>query len=150
MWIRLLYAGFRLYCFFLRPVTVGARVMLVKDGQILLIRHTYLDGWYLPGGGVKRGETMEDAARREVREETGAVLGEISLLGIYSYFEEFKNDHNTVFLCRDFRPGGEHDREIAEVKFFPLDALPADMHPSHRRRVEAFAAGQTVPAFGRW
>lgn len=150
MLLRLLYLAFRLYIFLVRPVTVGVRVMLVKDGQILLIRHTYLDGWYLPGGGVKRGETMEDAARREVREETGAVLGEISLLGIYSYFEEFKNDHNTVFLCKDFRPGDTHDHEIAEVKSFPLDSLPPDMHPSHRRRVEEYAAGQAVPAFGRW
>jgi 8-oxo-dGTP pyrophosphatase MutT (NUDIX family) len=150
MFLRLLYLAFRLYVFIVRPVTVGVRVALVKDGQILLIRHTYLDGWYLPGGGLKRGETLDEAARREVREETGAVLGEISLLGVYSYFEEFKNDHNAVFLCRDFQLGSDHDIEIAQVKFFPMESLPGDMHPSHRRRVEEFAAGNAIPAFGRW
>ncbi|MEW6030886.1 MAG: NUDIX domain-containing protein [Chloroflexota bacterium] len=150
MFTRLLYLAFRLYVFIVRPVTVGVRVMLVRDGQVLLVRHTYVGGWYLPGGGLKRGETVEDAARREVREETGAVLGEVSLLGIYSYFEEFKNDHNAVFLCRDFQLGSHHDHEIAEVKFFPMESLPGETHPSHRRRIEEFASGRAVSAFGRW
>ena len=71
MFVRILYYGYTALQFFYRPVTVGVRVMLIRDGQVLLIRHSYLRGWYLPGGGLKRGESMEAAARREAREESG-------------------------------------------------------------------------------
>ena len=60
-----------------RPITVGVRVFLVRDGMLLLVRHTYQDAWYLPGGGVEGGETLEEAIRREAAEEVGAELGEL-------------------------------------------------------------------------
>lgn len=55
----------------LRPITTGVRVMVLNGDQVLLIRHTYQRGWFMPGGGLKRNETLEEAARRELREETG-------------------------------------------------------------------------------
>lgn len=150
MYIRFLFLLYRIYTFFVRPVGTGVRVMLIQDGQVLLVRHTYLEGWYMPGGGIKRGETTEEAARREACEEVGADLGEVRLLGVYSNFEMNRSDHNVVFLCTDFRADRTHDSEIAEVRFFPLTSLPADLQPGHRRRIEEYAAGVTSPAFGRW
>lgn len=150
MYIRLLYLAFRIYTFIFRPIITGVRVMLIQDGQALLVRHTYLEGWYMPGGGMKRGESVDEAARRESREEVGAELGEIHLLGVYSNFEEFKNNQNVVFLCTDFKASFQHDREIAEVRFFPLTALPETMPTGHRLRIEEYAAGVASPAFGRW
>lgn len=150
MYIRFLFLLYRIYTFFVRPVGTGVRVMLIQDGQVLLVRHTYLEGWYMPGGGIKRGETTEEAARREAREEVGADLGEVRLLGVYSNFEMNRSDHNVVFLCTDFRADRTHDSEIAEVRFFPLTSLPADLQPGHRRRIEEYATGVTSPAFGRW
>lgn len=150
MYIRLLFLLYRIYTFFVRPVGTGVRVMLIQDGQVLLVRHTYLEGWYMPGGGIKRGETTEEAARREAREEVGAELGEVRLLGVYSNFEMNRSDHNVVFLCTDFRADRTHDNEIAEVRFFPLTSLPADLQPGHRRRIEEYTSGVTSPAFGRW
>ncbi len=119
-WLRFLYLGYRLYCSLVRPVSLGVRVMLVREGQALLVRQTYLPGWFMPGGGIKRGETLEEAARREAREETGAELGALELVGAYTHFEEWMSDHNILFLCTDFTLCGQPDHEIAEVRFFPL------------------------------
>ncbi|HEY9153301.1 MAG TPA: NUDIX domain-containing protein [Anaerolineales bacterium] len=147
---RLLYLAFRIYCFIFRPVTLGVRVMLIEKGQVLLVRHTYIDGWFMPGGGVKRGETLDHAARREAHEETGATLNDLRLVGAYTNFKEWKNDHNILFLSTDFSTTGEHDREIAELRFFSLDDLPADIWPGHRRRLEEYRDRKQLEPFGAW
>jgi 8-oxo-dGTP pyrophosphatase MutT (NUDIX family) len=134
--MRLLYIGFRIYCFIFRPWRLGVRIMLIQDGQVLLVRQTYIPGWFMPGGGVKRGETLEQAARREVREEVGGEMANLCLLGSYTHFGEQKSDHNALFLCTDFTFSGKQDREIAESRFFQLDALPEGLLPGHRRRFD--------------
>jgi 8-oxo-dGTP pyrophosphatase MutT (NUDIX family) len=148
--MRLLYLVYRAYCFLFRPRTLGVRVLLIKDGKALLVRQTYIAGWFLPGGGIERGETLEEAARREAREEVGAELGTLKLLGIYSNFDGFKSDHNALFLCTDFTRFGPHDREIAEVRFFSLDTLPEDLMPGHRRKLQEYQTGRELPQFGEW
>ncbi|GAB4543565.1 MAG: NUDIX domain-containing protein [Anaerolineales bacterium] len=150
MWIKLLYYGFRAYCFFFRPARMGVRAMMIQNDQVWLVRQTYMPGWFMPGGGVKRGETLEQAARREAWEETGAELGALTLLGAYTNFTEWKTDHNIVFLCREFKFTGKPDAEIAELRAFPLNALPADLWDGHRRRLEEYQAGQALPQFGEW
>ena len=148
--IRLLYFGYRIYCFLFRPKSIGVRVMLIRNEQVLLVRHTYLPGWYMPGGAVNRGETVEQAARREVREEVGGEMGNLSLLGSYTHFGEWKSDHNILFLCTDFTYDGKKDKEIAEICFFPLEGLPLELLPRHRRRLEEYRDGREIPQFGEW
>lgn len=150
MFVRLLYLGFKIYCFIFRPVRMGVRVLMTQDNRVWLVRHTYVPGWHMPGGGVKRGETLVDAARREAMEETGAQLGEISLMGAYTSFIQWKTDHTIVFICSDFTQTGKSDGEIAEVKDFPLNELPANVFPSHRKRLEEYRDGKTHPQFGEW
>jgi 8-oxo-dGTP pyrophosphatase MutT (NUDIX family) len=150
MWYRFLFLGYRVYCFIFRPILVGVRVMMIQNDQALLVSQTYLPGWYMPGGGVKRGETLEQAARREAREEVGADLGKIKLIGMYTIFEGFKTDHNVLFLCRDFTIHGKPDGEIAQARFFDLNDLPDGLMPGHRRRLEEFRAGIESPQFGTW
>jgi 8-oxo-dGTP pyrophosphatase MutT (NUDIX family) len=150
IFIRFLYFGFRIYCFIFRPIRMGVRVMMIQDGKVWLVRQTYVPGWYMPGGGLKKLESLEEAARREAREETGAELGNLTLLGAYSNFVEWKTDHNILFLCTDFQFKGKPDAEIAELRAFPLDELPADLWPGHLRRLEEYQAGISSPQFGMW
>ncbi len=150
MFFRILYIGFRIYCFIFRPIRVGVRLMMIQNGKVWLVRQTYIRGWFMPGGGLKRGETLEEAARREAREETGAELGKITLMGAYSNFTEWKTDHNIVFVCNDFQIKNEPDGEIAEVHAFPVNELPDDLWPGHRRRLQEYQAGIMQPQFGEW
>jgi 8-oxo-dGTP pyrophosphatase MutT (NUDIX family) len=148
---RLLHHANRVRLRITRPITLGVRVIIARDGCILLVQHTYHPGWLLPGGGVKRGETLEQAAKRELREETGLEAGELTLMGIFSNFRESKSDHIAVFSSSDFDPTKlrRDPWEIEAAQFFPLNALPQDLLPGHRRRIEALIQGDG-PFFGIW
>ncbi len=151
MMLRWVYFLYGIWRFFVRPVVVGVRVMMIRNREVLLVRHTYVPGWYMPGGGLNRGETLEQGARREAFEEVGAELHNLSLVGTYSNFTEWRSDHNVVFLSTDFSLSGERDRrEIVEMRFFPLDGLPKDLWPGHRLRLEEYRRGQPSPQFGEW
>jgi ADP-ribose pyrophosphatase YjhB (NUDIX family) len=149
MLIKLAYRLLRVYWFFFRPVTMGVRVLLHKDEQFVLVKHTYQDAWYLPGGGVKRDETLEDAIRREAAEECGATLNHVELIGIYTNFKEYKSDHITVFLSTDFTLNAEIDQEIEQVSSFTFDQLPENTSPGSRRRIEAFI-NENLETSGLW
>ena len=149
MLIKLAYYLLRVYWYLFRPVTMGVRVILINDGQFVLVKHSYQEGWYLPGGGVKRGEMLEQAIRREAAEECGAKLNQIRLLGIYSRFGEYKSDHITLFLCEDFSLEAKHDQEIKQVASFTFEQLPENTSPGSRRKIEAFINENLEPS-GMW
>ena len=125
-----------------RPMTLGVRILLEDEaGKILLLRHTYVEGWYLPGGGVEKGESQPAAARKELREETGIDChGELELLGVYWNSTASKRDHVSLFRCTEWRQvvAFEPNREIAEIGFFHIDALPDDTTVATRRRIDEF------------
>ena len=139
----------RVYWFVFRPVTLGVRILLVRDSQVLLVRHSYQDAWFLPGGGVKRGESLEQAIRREVQEECGGTIKRLEFFGIFSNLDEYKSDHIAMFLSNDFRTKREGDFEIEKVSFFPLKQLPEDISPGSRRRIEEYIAGERM-GWGKW
>jgi 8-oxo-dGTP pyrophosphatase MutT (NUDIX family) len=133
-----------------RPVTVGVRLILLQDQTVLLVKHTYQPHWYLPGGGVKRSETLKEAAQREASEELGAELGELDLFGVYTNFYEYKNDHVIVFSCNDFTLTGKTDHEIERFDFFKLNDLPEDTSPGSQRRIQEYANSNRSPIVGTW
>ena len=148
--MRLLFAGARVYWHIFQPINFGVQLMLIQDGQIVLVRHSYKPGWYFPGGGVKRKETVEMAGRREAREEVGGTLGRLHLVGIYANLHGPTSDHITVFRCHDFALNGQSDAEIAEVKRFALEELPPDVNPGVRRRIAAYRQGIREPEMADW
>ena len=150
MFYRFLYLGFKIYCFLFRPIRMGVRVVMIEDDKAWLVRHTYLSGWYLPGGGLKKWEALDQAAKREAREETGAELGKISLLGVFTSYAQWKTDHTSVFLCKDFKFVGGSDAEIAEMRAFPIDELPEDMYYLHRNFLIKYGEGKIKSNFGEW
>jgi ADP-ribose pyrophosphatase YjhB (NUDIX family) len=123
----------------LRPRTRGVKVMLFDEaGALLLVRHTYgrTDQFLLPGGGVRPFEQPDAAAVREMREELSC--GIAALVHVSTHQAAFEGKRDAVWLFRA-RIHGEvrvDGVEVAEARFFPLDALPDSTSPATRRRID--------------
>lgn len=132
-------------------MTLGVRVLATDPaGRLLLVRHTYVSGWHFPGGGVDLGETAEQAARRELREEANVEAeGPLTISGFY--FNPLVGGRDHVVLYRAARltigPRPERNLEIVAADFFPPDALPDDTTPATLRRI---AEWQGAPPSDRW
>jgi len=148
--LRVLYWLRKIYQFILRPINLGVRIMLIQDGKVLLVRHVYQAGWFMPGGGMKRKETLEQAARRECHEEAGVEMQKMELFGIFFNYSEGKSDHIALFLSEHFTMTDKRDSEIAEKQFFPLDDLPELLGSGHRRRLQEYQAGIKQIQHGVW
>ena len=147
--IRYLYQASRMLWLVFKPLSIGVRVLMVKDGQVVLVKHVYEPYWYIPGGAVERDETLETAVRREAREETGATLNDLELFGIYTNQERGKSDHITVFLSQSFELTCDGDDEIENCQFFPLEALPEKISPGSANRIHEYLNGK-IGNFGDW
>lgn len=131
--------------------TLGVRAMTFDEGRVLLVRHTYVSGWHLPGGGVHAGETAEAASRRELFEETGYEAVEPArFLGLFFNPAMAGRDHVALYhvpacvMRRTFRP----NREIAEIGLFAVDDLPEGTTGATRRRLAELLDG--LPPTEQW
>jgi ADP-ribose pyrophosphatase YjhB (NUDIX family) len=133
---------------FTRTLTVGVRAVVIDaGGKVFLVRHSYVSGWHLPGGGVERGETLVQALARELREEGSIeVVGTPPLHGVFYNPVDSPRDHVAVFVVRVFRqdPAVRPNREIVERGFFSLDALPKETTPGTRRRLAEVLEGAPI------
>ncbi|WP_407117378.1 NUDIX domain-containing protein [Bradyrhizobium sp. LMG 9283] len=143
---------FHVYFLLVRGMTLGVRaVVLDPDDRVFLVRHSYVSGWYLPGGGVDLGEAMEEALRRELKEEGDIDLtGAAVLHGIFLNSHVSRRDHVAVYVVRQFRQDRppEPNREIVECGFFAITALPEGTTPGTRRRIAEVLDGK--PLIATW
>lgn len=126
------------------PRTIGVRGLVVDcEGNVLLVRHSYgPPAWHLPGGGVKRRESLVTALRRELAQECGITIdGPVKLLGTYSNLREGKSDHISVFVVENWEREESDAAEIAEDGWFDPERLPDRTTPGTRRRVGEFLRG---------
>lgn len=143
---------FHFYFLLRRPMTLGVRGLVHDEASnsVFLIRHTYVPGWQLPGGGVELGETMLEALERELAEEGNIALTAAPVLhAMYFNRQASRRDHVALYLIRSFSQSKPKppDREIAEAGFFPLDDLPEATTPATRRRLAEIFGGEPASPF---
>jgi 8-oxo-dGTP pyrophosphatase MutT (NUDIX family) len=141
-----------LYWRFARPMTLGVRAVVVdREGRVFLVKHSYVAGWHLPGGGVEVGETLQVSLARELLEEGGITpLGPPTLHGMFFNARVSRRDHVAVYVLRDFRQQGVplNPREIIGHGFFARDALPAGTTRGTCARIAEVFDG--VPITEQW
>lgn len=132
-------------------MTLGVRIIVRnKEGHVLLVRHGYMPGWYLPGGGVEKGETVAQTATKELLEESGiTALKEPKLISIYANTKATKRDHVVLYEVEEWEQTNEFvpNWEINEIGFFSLDALPSDTTLATKERMLEMFEGKAISQY---
>jgi ADP-ribose pyrophosphatase YjhB (NUDIX family) len=132
---------------------VSVNAFIVHDGKILLQRRSDNGNWNLPGGGVKIGESLTVALRREVWEETGLTVHITRYIGVYSdplettlVYPDGRVLHYIAHALECRVTGGtlQSDHESLELGWFDPRELPEPFSPQHRRRVADALEGKAT------
>jgi len=139
------------YWRFARGLTLGVRGLVIDaQGKVFLVKHSYVAGWHLPGGGVEVGETLHAALSRELREEGNIELTQAAqLFAVYFNRRASRRDHVALYIVRAFRQSAppQPNREIIAHGFYAPDALPSDTTQATRVRIAEVLAGRAVAEF---
>ena len=127
-----------------RPLTMGARCIIHDGaGSVMLVRHTYISGWHLPGGGIEVGETCENALIREIIQECRIEITEKPVLfGVYLNSIVSARDHVILYVSSswNYKQDLPSKRlEIADSAMFNLTDLPINIDPSTRKRLDEWS-----------
>lgn len=133
-----------------RPLILVGAVVVITDelGRLLLEERRFPKGaWGLAGGLMELGESTEDAAKREVFEETGLVVNDLKLINVYSGPDHFVKAENgdEYFVVTTAYYAETHHGELAvdelesiSFRFFYPDELPERIVKSHRRIIDEY------------
>jgi len=133
----------------LAPVAFAVCALVVRDNKILLVRHSYVRGWLLPGGGVGRAEPPAEAILRELKEEIGLVRSSPpEFVGLYSRRTGWVTNVIALYRIDNAEFNFRSNLEIREVQFVDPVAPPDGTPPSVRRRLSEFARLQ--PQSAHW
>ena len=113
---------------------IAVSALIFEEGRVLLAHRRDIDWWNLPGGGMEVGETVDEALRREVAEETGLEVEVEQLVGVYS--KPQKREIVLTFRCHITGGTLTATEETRECRYFAPDALPTNTLPKHRQRIE--------------
>jgi ADP-ribose pyrophosphatase YjhB (NUDIX family) len=131
-----------------RAATLGARAMVIDgQGRVFLVKHSYVAGWHLPGGGVETGETFLQALTRELTEEGNIAMTAPPVLhGVFFNQRASRRDHVALYVVREFRQDAppQPNYEIIEHGFFAPDALPDGTSRATRERIAEVFEGAAV------
>lgn len=134
-----------------RPLLqVGASVIVENEhGEVLLQKRADNHCWSYAGGSVELDEVVEDAARRELLEETGLIARKLELFGVFSgkdtHYVYPNGDEvsnvDIVYLCKSYEGQLKpQESEVEELCFFPADTLPENLSPPIRTPLLHWAA----------
>lgn len=116
---------------------LGAIVAVIQNGQVLLTQREDFEVWCLPGGSVEDGESVAEAAIREVHEETGIDVELTDLVGVYSRLSSFGDVHGVLFTAKSI--GGKLQTQQGEtiaVDYFSMENLPEPLLFGYRQRIQ--------------
>ena len=121
---------------------LAVNVAVIDGERVLLTRREDFEVWCLPGGTVDDGESLAEAARREVREETGLDVRLLRLVGIYSR-SRLGGYHTAVLFAADVVGGSlrPDPQEVIEVRWCSAAEVPEDLLWGQRERIEDALAG---------
>lgn len=113
---------------------IAVSALIFDSGRVLLAHRRDIDWWNLPGGGLELGETVDEAVRREVQEETGLEVEVESLVGVYS--KPQKQEIVLTFRCHVIGGTLVATEETRTSAYFAPNELPSNTLPKHRQRIE--------------
>ena len=132
-------------------MTVGCGVLVEDDeGRVLLQKRSDTGEWCIPGGGMEPVETFEETAIRELREEVGIEVSELTLFGIYSGEKRvirYPNEDvvyslSVIFKTKKYSGNiSDDDSEVLEHRFFRKDEVPTDLFPCDSRAILDWVEG---------